>query len=309
MTLAAFGLLYWLLDRVGWAAVGQAFARVGIVGAAVLFVLGIVENLLDAAALSASLPPERRVGVLKTLSFTSVGVIVNLFIPWEAGEVVKAGLLGRHVTARHAIPSMVIWNYVFKLSRPIVTMLAVLIGVLFARSIPRGAAFLLVMAAAVSFLPYFVLKLALGWGVTRWTLALLHRLRLLRGDPEGARRTALAVDNTIRDFYRERPGDYFRVLFYQMGARVASWATWGAAGWILGQRYDFATMAAMYGAVSLASLVALASPFKIGVGELLAGGSFGLIGLDPATGVLIALIMRIKTIATSGASSVFLGGK
>ncbi len=300
---AALAILFSLLDHIGWDVVRDAFARVGIWGAAILFALGVLENTLDAAALIASLPPARRLGLLRTLSYTSVSVLVNMFIPWEAGEVVKAGLLRRHVDAQDAISGTVIWNYIFKLSRPIVTTVAALIGVLGVRTLAPQIGWALVAASLASFLPYLLLKLVMRWSAMRRIAELLHRLRIWRREPEEARRTAKALDRQVRDFYRERPGDYARVLLLQMGARLTSWATYGVAAWLLGLHYGFAGVALIYASLSLVGLVVLIVPsLRIGVGEGAAFLAFGLIGLDPGAGLLLTLIMRIKAIATSGAA-------
>jgi hypothetical protein len=292
---AALAILFFLLDHIGWDVVGNAFRSVGIWGAAILFALGVLENLLDAAALGASLPPQRRLGLLRTLSYTSVSVLVNMFIPWEAGEVVKAGLLRRHLDATHAISGTVIWNYIFNLSRPIVTTLA-------------AVGWALLAASAASFLPYLLLKLVLRWSAMRRIAELLHRLRIWRREPEAARRSAEALDRQVRDFYRERPRDYARVLLLQMGARLTSWATFGIAAGLLGLHYGFADVALVYASLSLVGLAVLVVPsVRIGVGEGAAFLAFALIGLEPGAGLLLTLIMRLKAIATSGAAALLAG--
>jgi len=305
---AALAILFFLLDHIGWDVVGNAFRSVGIWGAAILFAMGVLENLLDAAALRASLPPQRRLGLLHTLSYTSVSVLVNIFIPWEAGEVVKAGLLRRHVDATDAISGTVIWNYIFSLSRPIVTTLAALIGVFFVRALDPKVGWALLAASAASFLPYLLLKLVLRWSAMRRIAELLHRLRIWRREPEAARRSAEALDRQVRDFYRERPRDYARVLLLQMGARLTSWATYGVAAGLLGLHYGFADVALVYASLSLVGLAVLVVPsVRIGVGEGAAFLAFALIGLDPGAGLLLTLIMRIKAIATSGTAALLAG--
>jgi hypothetical protein len=305
---AALAILFFLLDHIGWDVVRKAFTSVGLWGAAVLFAMGVLENLLDAAALTASLPPTRRLGLLRTLSYTSVSALVNMFIPWEAGEVVKAGLLRRHVDAQDAISGTVIWNYVFKLSRPIVTTVAALIGVLGVHGLAPKVGWALLAASAASFVPYLILKLFLRWSAMRRIAELLRRLRIWRREPEEARRSAEALDRQVRDFYRERPRDYARVLLLQMGARLTSWATYGVAAVLLGLHYGFADVALVYASLSLVGLAVLVVPsLRIGVGEGAAFLAFGLIGLDPGAGLLLTLIMRIKAIATSGAAGLLSG--
>jgi len=307
-SVAALAILFFLLDHIGWDVVRKAFTSVGLWGAAVLFAMGVLENLLDAAALTASLPPTRRLGLLRTLSYTSVSALVNMFIPWEAGEVVKAGLLRRHVDAKDAISGTVIWNYVFKLSRPIVTTVAALIGVLGVHGLAPKVGWALLVASAASFVPYLILKLFLRWNAMRRIAELLRRLRIWRREPEEARRSAEALDRQVRDFYRERPRDYARVLLLQMGARLTSWATYGVAAVLLGLHYGFADVALVYASLSLVGLAVLVVPsLRIGVGEGAAFLAFGLIGLDPGAGLLLTLIMRIKAIATSGAAGLLSG--
>jgi hypothetical protein len=221
--------------------------------------------------------------------------------------VVKAGLLRRHVDAQTAISGTVIWNYVFKLSRPIVTMAAAIIGVLGVRTLAPKVGWALLAGALASFVPYLALKLVLGWNGMRRIAELLHRLRIWRREPDAARRSAEAMDRQVRDFYRERPSDYLRVLLLQMGARLTSWATYGVAAWLLGLHYGFVDVALVYSSLSLVGLAVLIVPsLRIGVGEGAAFLAFGLIGLDPGAGLLLTLIMRIKAIATSGAAGLLL---
>jgi len=76
----ALGLLFWLLNHIGWDKTGNAFAAVGLSGALILLALGMAENICDALAYRFAVRGD--ISLFRLLSYNGVGAIVNVFIPW-----------------------------------------------------------------------------------------------------------------------------------------------------------------------------------------------------------------------------------
>jgi hypothetical protein len=318
-SVAALGLLVWLLHRTGWDVVADSFVRVGVAGALLLVALGFLENLFDAASLRTLLPV--RVGLPRLLSYTSAGALANLVVPWEGGEVLKAGLLRRHMTNAEMLQGLVVWNYLLKVSRPIITLGAVAVGILFGHALATGPLELerfgytlaaspvqiVTISALLSIVPLLVMKLMLHLGVAGGLTRILIALRLLRGDVAARLEKARALDRDIRGVAQARRRDYWLGILYQVLARGFAWAAYGATMKLCHVPVSFGTVAMVFAALSTASFLVMASPVKIGVFEAAAGGVFELCGLDPKMGVIVIVIMRLKMIVTTGLAAVFVG--
>src|SRR3569623_2451314 len=122
----AIAVLCWLLHRVGWSTIQHALSSVGWRGAAVRVALAIGESCLDGAALWTIV----RGGLpwLFAVVVSAAGALLNLVLPWESGEVLKGSFLRTPLGSRAAIAGTIIWNYVFKISRPAVSALAAVVG-------------------------------------------------------------------------------------------------------------------------------------------------------------------------------------
>jgi hypothetical protein len=301
--IAALGLLVWLLDGIGWSTMGRAFVQVGWLGALSLLFVGSFEDLFDTAALRATV--QRRVGLFRLLTYQAAGSLLNTVIPWEAGEVLKGTLLRRHLSTHDAVRGTVLWNYLFKLSRPAMTLLAALCGLVLGHAIDNRTAAVLLGACLIAFLPYLALKLLIHQGLAGMTVRLLRGLRLLRRDPEGWARAAQEMDREIRSFRRDYPADYARVLIYQSCGRLVSFVTWGLAFRLLGLDYSLGTIALINAAISVASYVAMLVPARIGVAEGSYYVAFALLGLQAAIGLIAAVLMRLKALVTTGILALF----
>ena len=62
--------------------------------------------------------------------------MMNLILPWESGEVLKVALLRDSVRSSHAVSTTIIWNYIFKVSRPTLSLAAALVAVLLSHTTP-----------------------------------------------------------------------------------------------------------------------------------------------------------------------------
>jgi hypothetical protein len=297
LALTTVGVLVWLLHRVGWTNVGAAFAHLGWGGALFLVLVGILENTFDASSFHLALG--RRVGVRRMLGYSGIGGLINTLIPWDAGELVKVALIRQHVPLSQAVAGTVVWNYVCKLSRPLVGTAAALIGLLGCAHVAPCVRWTIVGASLLSFLPYLVIKGILHFGAMGASVRLLATLRLL--SKESSSRfagQAVALDEQIREFYHHDSRAYWEMLFHQCLGRVASWLALCATMRLLDLHYSFALSSLLYAGISVATYVYLILPSRLGVGEVAGAGVFVLLGLPFDVGLLVQLIMRVKGLVT-----------
>lgn len=307
----AMGALAFLLDRIGWGQVAKILGRIGVKGSLALLAVGLAEQILDAMAASVALPNPRKVNLLRMWAYSGIGTIVNIFIPWEAGEAAKAGLLRRHMDARDAIAGTIIWNYLFKLSRPATTLIAAIVGWLGVSVVPQSFSKMVVIASIAGFAPYLIFKLLLRFGFGEISVGLLTWLRIIRRNPNTWMAGARDVDRHVQTFAKQRPFAYAQVVLLQMAARVTAWASFSVALTAIGADYELATVAMIYAAYSMANYVMMVIPARIGVGETVGFFVFQAMGLDPTVGTLVILVLRIKAIVSSAIAAGFgpwLGG-
>jgi len=122
----AIGVLLWLLNRIGWRTIAHAVGTVGVSGVLLLGLVALSESVLDGAALWTIVGNNLRLGFAVVVN--GAGSILNLILPWESGEVLKGGLLRNYFGTQAAVSGTVIWNYIFKISRPVVSATAALLA-------------------------------------------------------------------------------------------------------------------------------------------------------------------------------------
>jgi len=301
---AAIGLLVYLLDRLGWAEVAAALGRVGPGWAFVILALGIAETVSDALALRVALwdaIPRFRVSAIHAM-----GSVANSFLPWEMGEVVKGALLRRDLGAETMLPGLIVWNYAYKLSRPITTFTAAALGAAVSTRFEARIETAILGASVVAFLPYLGLKLLLAAGPAAALTRLLHGLSIVK---DGARFTEAAhrVDAAVRDFARHAPARYGKLLATQGAARVFAFLSLWAAVTALELPYDTGDVLLLYAGLNVAELVLTVVPARIGVAEGAAFALFAALGLEPGAGLLVYLVLRIRSLAANGLLAPFAG--
>ena len=295
--------LAWLLGRIGWATVGSALVRVGWPALVVLMLLGWCESVADAAALWVIM--RRRLHLAFAVAVNAAGSMLNLILPWESGEVLKGTLLRGRFGTQPAISGTIIWNYVFKISRPALSMTAALCGWALYDGIDRFHMGVIVAANALAFLPYFGLWIFIRYGAAKGFLRVLDLIPILRRHPARWGEMARQIDGEVKLFWHERPVAYLKVFFLQVVARMTGWASYAVALRALGAHYSFGQVALAYATLNVAEFVTAVLPARVGVSE---GSSFFLfqfIGLDPVLGVIMAVILRVRTIVANGVITPF----
>ncbi len=299
----AVGGLVWLLDSVGWSTIGGALAHVGLGGGAVILAFSVCENLGDAASLRAALP--RKIGLFEVMTYNCAGAIANDLLPVEAGEVLKATLVSARIGAQDSIAGTVVWNYVFKFVRPAMALLAALSASIIGTQVNQAAGWTVVAASVVAFVPFAVLVLLVRRGAARLAVRLAQLVGLGRNAPEHWIAAASHLDERIRHFRKERPGDFRRVIGYQLLARTASWLMHVAVIRAIGLDLDLATCTILYAGFSMAHYLVTLMPAKLGVGEGAGYMVFSAFGLDGGTGVIVYVVLRLRTLVTSGIPGLF----
>ena len=299
----AAGALVWLLHKIGWSQIGGALGQVGIRGAILLLILGFLENTLDAAALLASM--SKRIGLYRILSYNSTGAIINNLVPGEAGEIFKGTMLKRHGSTQDAIASTVLWNYIFKSSRPAAALLAATTAWILGHGVDPYIAGVVWGATVVAFAPYLIFKLLLHKGAAELIMHALQKVKLLRRDPEKLIVAARELDEKIRRFRKERPKAYLGVFGCQFFARITAWFTLYAAVKLVGLPYSFGLCALIYAGFSVSSYVVMLLPARLGVSEAAGYLVFSLFGLNGAMGVIVYIVLRIKALVTNAIPAIF----
>jgi hypothetical protein len=295
----ALGALLWLLHNIGWGTIGAALVRVGWHGMILLSAVTLLECVLDGASLWIIMGPPLRIGY--AIAVNSAGAMLNLIIPWESGEVLKGGLLRRHFASANAISGTIIWNYIFKISRPTVSALTAVLAAFLCRHVVSSWTIRIVLLAnAGAFLPYLGLRLLIRWGAAAGLLKLLAMIPVVRRHTKQWVELARHIDTQIRAFWHERPADYLKVFVLQAVARATGWASIYACFRFLGLPYTFAQATLVYATMNVAEYVIAILPARVGVPEGTAFFAFKFLGMDSTLGVIVYVILRVRGIAASG---------
>lgn len=300
---AALAALLWLLSRIGWGTIGNALGRVGLPGALVLCGLSLAETLFDGAALCTVVGARLR--LIFAILVNSAGSTLNLILPWESGEVLKTGLLRSHFGSGPAISGTIIWNYVFKLSRPVVSALTAVLALLLCRNTSTSTIAIVCAANALAFLPYVVLRVVIHYGAAEGLFRILKLIPGLRRHPAQWVELARNIDQQVRQFWKDRPADYIKVFVYQAIARTTGWMSIYAGFKLIGMPYGFADATLVYATMNVAEYVIAMLPARVGVSEGTAFFAFKFLGLDPSSGLILYVVLRVRTVFVNGVLTPF----
>jgi hypothetical protein len=299
----ALGLLGYLVSRAGWDKLAAAITQLGVGGALLVVLVGFLETLLDAVALQRAL-----CGLLslpRVLCANSTGAIINSLVPWEAGEVAKGAILGRQAPTTSTITAVVIWNYAFKLTRPIVSLVAAVTGALFWKAAPDAVVGVVLAANVLAFAPYAILRLVLRAGPARLLARVVSSIPSKRIRSSSLIARAQAVDMAVASFASTHRAEYTAVITSQLAARLFSFSALYVTARLVGYDYGIAEVALLYAGMNVADYVIAVLPTRIGVSEGVAFAIFQLYGLPPSAGVIIFLILRFKTLVSNGIPAAF----
>ena len=295
VALAATAVGY-LVHLIGWPMIVATFRQIGPGAALLLCLVGLLETLADGLAQWAAV---RRQGGVRTVAANALGGVVSVVAPWDSYELLKVGLLSSRMTPGRALSGTIVANYVLKIARPAVLLLAALVGLLGETDIDLHLRQLVVLAAVLSFLPYLLLRVVVHRGAVGGMIRIAGQLPLLRRASAGMLALARDVDGEVRHFWRQHRADWMLVLLFQCAGRIAACLTVYIALHALGLDYSLSRAALNYAAISVADFLVGLSPARVGVAEGAAFLVFKLLALDPASGAIMYVVLRVKSLVAN----------
>ena len=295
---ASLAALLWLLGRIGWGTIGHALGQVGWKGLTALMVLGWIESFTDGTALWVVMGQRLRYGF--GIAVNAAGSMLNLILPWESGEVLKGTLLRGQFGTPSAVSGTILWNYIFKISRPAVSLTAAVCAWAFSSGTDGFRLGIILTANLLSFLPYLVLRVLIRYGAAAGLVRGLGILPVLRRHSGHWIESARTIDHEVKHFWHERPTHYLKVFGLQLVARATGWASIYVALNALGMECGFGQASLLYATVNVADYIVAVLPARVGVSEGTSYFIFKFLGLAPATGVIMYVVLRIRTILANG---------
>lgn len=303
LSLFSIFFLFFALKSVGFDKIADAFKRVGWLGAAVLVTFGILENGSDALALCFAMP--KKIKLIRVFPSNCIGALVNYIIPWEAGELAKIALLKGPHGAENSIKGIILWNYVFKLSKACALLSMLLISLLLGADFEAEHFFIVLAASGLAFLPYFGVMILLKFNVSTRAVRLIQFVT--KKDAAELRAKAEKMDYDLNCFKKERPRDFYLTIIIQFIARYFSLMTFVLCTRFAGfDSMTLSTVVFAYCAVTLSNYFAAVIPMKLGVDEGVGYAIFAFLGLDGSVGLLIKFIIRIKSIIAMSLASLLI---
>ena len=295
-TLAGAALFAYAVRSVGVAEILQSVRRVGW-GLVVILALAGARFVIRAECWRLCVPPGTRLARGQALRAFLAGDAVGSVTPLGllASEPTKVLLTRHHLATRESVSSLAVENLVYAAS--VVAMIAVGLAVLLAGvPIPRTVWWIVLAALA-------------GAGV-----AAAMAFRLLRGTWDEARgprprgREKLAtVRQSVLGFSAGHPGRLWRVFGLDLGFHALAVAeVYLTLGWLLGDRSPTLAQAIVFEGLNRVVTVAFKFvPFRIGVDELLSGALAPVLAVNPAAGVALAVVRKIRSLFWAGVGLIF----
>jgi uncharacterized membrane protein YbhN (UPF0104 family) len=298
--LLGIGLLILLIWKIGIDALWRDLCLLGWGLVPFILMEGIVKIFYTLGWRYCLSPPHRSLPFFRLFGIHLAGNAINFFTPTATlgGEVIKGTLLSRSHRGPEAATGVIIGKLAYALSQLLFVVLGSIlvlwrIHLPVAGSIAMFMGTLLLAAGIVGFL--VVQKRGKLGAVGRWLVA--HRVggESLR---KGAQQIT-QVDQALKLFYQERPGDLPRAMFWHtVGMACSIGKTWYflllltdgsllmAAGiWFLGTWFDMLTFPI---------------PLEIGVQEGIRVLAFKTLGFSSALGLTYGIALRLEQIFWAG---------
>ena len=290
-TVAGVALFVFVVRRAGAADILDGIQRVGW-GLVVLLLLAGIRFLLRSQSWRLCMPDGARLPLGRAfrafLAGDSVGNITPLGL--VASEPTKVFLSRHHLATRDAVASLAAENVIYAAS--VATMVS--LG-------------LVVVLVTVPLPPSW--QWALGASLAAIGLAVIAGRRLLRGtwdDSRGSRpgwrEQIAAVRQAVAAFSEGQTGRLQRAyaldLLYHATAVLEVFLT---LRWVLGDRSPSLTQAIAFEALNRVVIVAFKFvPFRVGIDEALTGAVAPMLALDPAAGITLAVVRKVRNLFWTG---------
>ncbi len=290
-------ILFFLLRGIGFDKLIDAFVKVGWGGAVILICCGFLENGSDTLGLYYSLP--QRKNFLRIFSSNCMGSLTNYIIPWEVGELVKIGMMKEVAGTENSIKGVVLWNYIYKLSKAFSISAMVILSLIFSFIMPDETYqldkfWLILLFSALGFLPYFGMMILIKSNISVKVVKLLKYLG--KKNTDELIKKAEQMDHDLKLFKKERPLDYKKTFWLQYFARHVSLLTFLLCTYFSGFNYSLSTLILIHCAINLGNYISAFIPMKFGVGEGIGFLMFAFMGLPGEAGSLVTFILRVKAI-------------
>ena len=294
LPLVGLGILYLLLDHVGWAQIGTAFRKIGLPIGLGLVALSMAELSLDSNAMRRAMMNNVSLGW--TIISNASGALVNMTIPFEAGEVVKGAMLRRRSTDSRVLSGLVVWNYIFRLSKPVLVTVCFITAVALGTQFSARARWIVLGGVCFAYFPYTALRILIRLRPAERGARLLTKLPGLRKSAPRWIGAAATLDTQVHRFYDSHPGIYAEIFFLQVAARCCNVVALWVISHPLGLPTNISSVLFLYAAMAASDYVVLLVPARIGVSEGATFFLFQLLGLDPALGLIIGVASRLRAI-------------
>jgi putative ABC transport system permease protein len=219
------GLLVYVINRVGVQPIFDALGRIGF-GFLILIAINGSRHVLRTLAMSAAVPPEhRRFNFFQALSVRLGGEAISFltFTGPVLGEATKVALLRKRVPLVYGVQAVVIDNILYNLS-VIVFILSGACVMLVSYDLPLVVRYVLFGIAGVALLGIGAAALAHNRRVTllTWFIDQLARVGLKPKFLASRREQIQRVESHVYDFYKHRPGSFFRILAFDFLSHASS---------------------------------------------------------------------------------------
>ena len=290
--LAGLALFTYSVREAGIRQIADGMMRVGW-GLIPILVLAGLRFVLRAEAWRLCAPAGSRLTLRQAFTAFLGGDALGNLTPLGliASEPTKVLLTRHHLATRESVASLALDNVVYALS--VITMIA---------------AGVVVMLATVP-LPFEAQELGVGVLVGLVLLAvagsLLFSTRLRsRGDARPAwLEKPAALRRSVMELSSGHPERLWRVFAIDLVFHaVAVLETYLTLRWLLGQRSPTFAEAMMFESLNRVVMVAFKFvPLRVGIDEAASGAFAALVGVNPVTGVALALVRKVRSLFWMGA--------
>ena len=284
-------LFGYAVRRAGVAAIADGIRNVGW---GLLPILGLAgaRFLIRAGSWRLCMPPDKRIPLGQAFGAFLAGDAIGNVTPLGmiASEPTKVFLTRHRLATRESVASLAIDNFLYAASVVAVVILGVVVMLV---TVPlsfewRGGAVVTLVVAAI------------GIAVT---------LRLLRGTwrEHGGRRppwreSLASLRRSVLAFSSEQPGQPLRVFLLDLSFHVlAVFEVFLTLRWLLGDSSPTLAQAVVFEALNRVVTVTFKFvPFRVGVDEALSGALAPMIAVQPASGVTLAVVRKVRNLLWTG---------
>lgn len=290
-TLGGAALFAWVVTQTGVSNILEGIQRVGW-GLAVIVALGGLRLLIRTSCWALCMAPGATLTFGQALSAYLAGDTAGTITPFGilASEPTKAFLARHHLAPRDSVTSLAAENIIYAAS--VIAMVAVgLVVVLFTVPLEERWRWWLVAALAG-----LVVAVAGGARLLRGTW------NPSRGARPAWRERVAAARQAVVGFSRVHPGRLWRVFALDIGFHlIAVLEAFMTLRWLLGDRSPTLTQAIAFEALNRVVIVAFKFvPFRIGVDEALTGALAPILSVNPAAGVTLAVVRKVRSLFWAG---------